>query len=125
MDRPHLRSISVNDFVRWNDERTLLLSPKFQRRRVWPPKARAFLIDTILRGLPIPKLYMRQLLDMRSSKTAHEIRKETLSPSRQRPRTVGRANGILEHRHVMLRLSAENTNNALLVWARSQDTRGH
>lgn len=73
MDRPHLRSIGVNDFIRWNDEGTLLLSPKFQRRRVWPPKAKAFLIDTILRGLPIPKLYMRQHLDLRSSKTVHEV----------------------------------------------------
>ena len=50
-----------------------MLSPKFQRRRVWPTKARAFLIDTILRGLPIPKIYMRQHLDVRSSKTIHEV----------------------------------------------------
>ena len=73
MDRPHLRSIGVNDFIRWHNDGTLLLSPKFQRRRVWPPKARAFLIDTILRGFPIPKLYMRQHLDLRSSRTIHEV----------------------------------------------------
>jgi len=73
MDRPHLRSIGVSDFVRWHKEGTLVLSPKFQRRRIWPPKARAFLIDTILHGLPIPKLYMRQQLDMRSNKTIREI----------------------------------------------------
>ena len=73
MDRPHLRSIGVNEFIRWNADGTLILSPKFQRRRVWPPKARAFLIDTIMRGLPIPKLYMRQHLDTRTSRTIHEI----------------------------------------------------
>src|ERR1700681_622856 len=73
MERPHTRTIGVTDFVRWNQEKTLSLSPKFQRRRVWPPKARAFLIDTILRGLPIPKLYMRQHLDVRGSKTIHDI----------------------------------------------------
>ena len=73
MDRPHLRSIGVTDFVRWNGEGTLLLSPKFQRRRVWPTKARAFLIDTILRGMPVPKIFMRQHLDVRSSKTVHEV----------------------------------------------------
>jgi hypothetical protein len=73
MDRPHLRSIGVNDFLRWNNEEALILSPKFQRRRVWPPKARAFLIDTIMRGLPIPKLYMRQHLDLRSTKTIQEV----------------------------------------------------
>lgn len=73
MDRAHLRSIGVNDFIRWDAERSLILSPKFQRRRVWPTKAKAFLIDTILRGLPIPKLYMRQHLDVKTSKTIHEV----------------------------------------------------
>src|SRR5262249_37425083 len=69
----HQRSVGVNEFIRWRQDGGLVLSPKFQRRRVWPPKARAFLIDTILRGMPIPKLYMRQHLDLRSSKTIHEV----------------------------------------------------
>jgi hypothetical protein len=73
MDQPRLRAIGISDFLRWNAENTLVLSPKFQRRRIWPRKAKAFLIDTILRGLPIPKLYMRQQLDLRSEKTIHEI----------------------------------------------------
>jgi hypothetical protein len=73
MDRPHLRSIGVNEFIRWDADKTLVLSPKFQRRRVWPPKARSFLIDTIMRGLPIPKVFMRQHLDSRSSATVHEL----------------------------------------------------
>lgn len=73
MQRSHSRTIGVTDFLRWHDEKTLTLSPKFQRRLVWPPKARAFLIDTILRGMPIPKLFMRQHLDMRGAKAVHEI----------------------------------------------------
>jgi uncharacterized protein with ParB-like and HNH nuclease domain len=73
MDRPALRSIGVNDFIRWRNDKSLVLSPKFQRRRVWPTKARAYLIDTMVRGLPIPKLYMRQHLDLRSNKSIHEI----------------------------------------------------
>lgn len=73
MERPHLRSIGISDFIRWNQEQSLVLSPKFQRRRIWPQKAKAFLIDTILRGLPIPKLYMRQQLDMRANRTIHEV----------------------------------------------------
>jgi len=73
MERPHLRSISALDFQRWNSSKELLLSPKFQRRRIWQPKARSFLIDTILRGLPIPKLYMRQQLQLSSRKTIHEV----------------------------------------------------
>ena len=73
MDRPHPRSIGVNDFIRWQEDSSLVLSPKFQRRQVWPQKARSYLIDTILRGLPIPKLYMRQQLDVKSTKTIHEV----------------------------------------------------
>lgn len=73
MDRPHLRSVGISDFVRWHSENSLILSPKFQRRRVWPRKARAYLIDTILRGMPIPKLYMRQHLDVEGARTIHEV----------------------------------------------------
>lgn len=73
MERPQQRSVGLNDFIRWNSETSLVLSPKFQRRRVWPKKAKAFLIDTIIRSLPIPKLYMRQHLDVRSSRTIHEV----------------------------------------------------
>jgi len=73
MERPHLRSISSLDFQRWHADTELLLSPKFQRRRIWSPKARSFLIDTILRGLPIPKLYMRQQIQLSPRKTIHEV----------------------------------------------------
>lgn len=98
MDRPHLRTIGINDFIRWNDEGTLVLSPKFQRRRVWPEKARAFLIDTILRGLPIPKIYMRQHLDLKSSKTVHEV-----VDGQQR------LTAVLDFRADRLRLSPDNS----------------
>jgi hypothetical protein len=97
MERPHTRNIGVNDFVRWRDEGTLVLSPKFQRRRVWPSKAKGFLVDTVLRGLPIPKLYMRQHLDVQSSKTIHEV-----VDGQQR------LSAILEFRDDLLRLSDDN-----------------
>jgi hypothetical protein len=73
MDRPSHREIAINELLRWHREGTLSLSPKFQRRRVWPPKAKAFLLDTIIQGMPIPKLYMRQHLNVQSEKTVHEI----------------------------------------------------
>jgi len=73
MDRPHLRSQSILDFSKWQEAHTLILSPKFQRRRIWPPKAKSYLIDTILRGFPIPKIYMRQQLDLKSKEVIHEV----------------------------------------------------
>src|SRR6185295_12018034 len=54
------RNYSVRDFEEWDERKELVLAPKFQRRDVWNPKAKAYLIDTIIRGKPIPKLYMRQ-----------------------------------------------------------------
>lgn len=63
MERTDSRTYSINDFREWNNAGTLVLTPKFQRREVWSPKARSYLIDTILRDLPMPKIFMRQYID--------------------------------------------------------------
>lgn len=67
------RNISVRDFEEWRDRSELVLAPKFQRREVWSDKARSYLIDTILRGKPIPKLYMRQDINPTTRRTTREI----------------------------------------------------
>lgn len=67
------RNISVRDFEEWHDRGELVLAPKFQRREVWSPMARSFLMDTILRGKPIPKLYMRQDVNPKTRRTTREI----------------------------------------------------
>lgn len=38
----------------------IILSPKFQRLPVWEYKAKSYLIDTILCGLPIPRIFIRE-----------------------------------------------------------------
>jgi hypothetical protein len=83
MQRFNTRNYSVRDFEEWNDKGELVLAPKFQRREVWSPKARSFLIDTILRGKPIPKLYMRQSINPTTRRTVREI-----VDGQQRLRTV-------------------------------------
>lgn len=47
-----------------------LLSPKFQRRPVWEYKAKSYLIDSILSGFPIPRIFIRERtnLDMSASR---------------------------------------------------------
>src|SRR5205085_9157798 len=67
------RSYSVRDFEEWNDKGVLELQPKFQRRNVWNPKARSYLMDTIIRGKPIPKIYMRQRLEPQTKKIIREV----------------------------------------------------
>lgn len=77
------RNYSVRDFEEWRERGELVLAPKFQRREVWSDKARSYLIDTILRGKPIPKLYMRQDVNPTSRRTTREI-----VDGQQRLRTV-------------------------------------
>ena len=50
------RNYSVRDCEEWQERSELVLAPKFQRRDVGNPKAKSYLMDTIIRGKPIPKL---------------------------------------------------------------------
>jgi len=67
------RGYSVNDFLSWDERKELILQPKFQRRDVWTPKAKSHLIDTILRGLPIPIVFIRQNVDPELRRTVREV----------------------------------------------------
>lgn len=57
------RTYSIADFVEWDKNGLLELSPDFQRRSVWSDKAKSYLIDTILRGKPMPKILITQKLE--------------------------------------------------------------
>ena len=67
------KQYSINDFRAWYERKELILSPKFQRRRVWSEKAKSYLIDTILRGLPIPPVFIREKIDIDISKSIREV----------------------------------------------------
>jgi len=67
------RNYSIRDFEEWDQRNELVLQPKFQRRDVWSDKARSYLIDTIVRGKPIPKLYMRQDINPKTRRVRREI----------------------------------------------------
>lgn len=58
------RAYNVSDFVEWHQTGLLELSPKFQRRSVWTEKAKSYLVDTVLRGKPIPKILITQTLNV-------------------------------------------------------------
>jgi Protein of unknown function DUF262 len=57
------RTYSIADFVEWDKNGLIELSPDFQRRSVWTDKAKSYLIDTILRGKPMPKIIISQKLE--------------------------------------------------------------
>ncbi|QDK69895.1 DUF262 domain-containing protein [Lactococcus protaetiae] len=64
---------NINDFLEWYDKGQLEMSPKYQRNSVWNSKAESYLIDTILRDLPIPLVFIRQTVDMSLRKTFREV----------------------------------------------------
>lgn len=64
----------VSDFLTWQRDDSLELNPNFQRRPVWKKKAKSFLIDTILRGLPMPIIFLRDLRsDLRTLKPRRDV----------------------------------------------------
>jgi hypothetical protein len=67
------RTYSINDFVEWEKSKQLELNPRFQRRPVWTDKAKSFLIDTILRGKPIPKIFIRQKINVSTKTSTREV----------------------------------------------------
>jgi len=68
-----VRQFSVNDFLSWREHNELELVPWFQRREVWYPKARSYLIDTILKNLPIPIIIIRESISPKTGKTCREV----------------------------------------------------
>jgi len=67
------RVYSVGDYREWDLGGQLILSPRFQRRDVWSEIARSYLMDTIIRGLPIPKIFIRQIIDTTTGKSKREV----------------------------------------------------
>ena len=74
---------TVSDFLSWQKAGTLNLRPIFQRRAVWKPGAKSYFIDTVVRGLPAPIIYLRQRIDLESQSTTREV-----VDGQQRLRTV-------------------------------------
>lgn len=48
----------ISDLRDWSMNSRLELRPSFQRKEVWNPAARIMLIDTILRQVPMPKMFL-------------------------------------------------------------------
>lgn len=67
------RTYSINDFVEWDKAGQLELNPRFQRRPVWTDKAKSYLIDTILRGKPIPKVFIRQRINVSTKTSTRDV----------------------------------------------------
>jgi hypothetical protein len=65
---------TIVDYCQALARNEIVVNRDYQRsEKVWPSAARSFLIETILLGYPIPKLYLYQVTDLKSRKTVKHI----------------------------------------------------
>ncbi len=55
-------SNSISDLLDWTDNSRLELRPSFQRKSVWGEAAKIMLMDTILKNIPMPKIFVSNLV---------------------------------------------------------------
>ena len=63
----------ISDLYAWIKGNELILAPEFQRADTWPPSAQRFFIDTLLRDLPIPPVYIRLTTDADTKTSYREV----------------------------------------------------
>lgn len=74
----------ISDFISFKRAGKLTLSPRFQRRSVWKPGAKSYLIDTIIRNFPIPIIFLR---DTAIDPITFEFKRDVID-GQQRLRTI-------------------------------------
>lgn len=66
--------MTIADYCSAFARREILINKRYQRSPdVWPLPARSYLIETILKGFPIPKLALHQVTDLKSKKTLKHV----------------------------------------------------
>ena len=73
MDRPERSTYTPLDFLTWRAADGLDIAPKFQRRGVWSTSARSYFIDTLLRQMPVPPLYIRVTQSQDKTRVVRDI----------------------------------------------------
>lgn len=67
-------TFTIVDYCTAMTRKEIIVERAYQRSaQVWPQAARSFLIESILLGYPIPKLYLYQQTDLKSRKTIKHI----------------------------------------------------
>ena len=68
-----LEQYPISDMLSWMEDGDLILNPKFQRKLVWPLAAKTYLIDTVLRGKPMPNIMIRAIIDPVTRRSNREV----------------------------------------------------
>ncbi|MEX2150528.1 MAG: DUF262 domain-containing protein [Steroidobacteraceae bacterium] len=65
---------SIAEIIDWFKHRQLVVNTDYQRGGgLWPPAAKSYFIDTILREFPFPKVYFHERLDPATKRPRREI----------------------------------------------------
>lgn len=67
-------TMSVVDYCGFMERGEVRIDKTYQRSsEIWPERARSYLIETILKGFPIPKFALHQETDLQSRKTVKKV----------------------------------------------------
>lgn len=65
---------SIAELVDWFKRRDLVVNTEYQRGGgLWPPSAKSYFIDTILKEFPFPKVYFHERVDKETKRPRREI----------------------------------------------------
>jgi 5-methylcytosine-specific restriction endonuclease McrA len=73
MAKYHPWLLQVGDLPGKWDRREIIPDPEWQRGYIWKLKDEQLLIDSILKGIPIPKFYLTQDFDSRKKANVHNV----------------------------------------------------
>jgi hypothetical protein len=73
MDRVDYQPLVVQDLANLHKAGELDLNPWYQRRSVWLPTQKAYLVNTLFEKKPVPSCYIRHYLDITTEKSIKEV----------------------------------------------------
>ena len=73
MDRVDYELLIIQDLLNFYRDKTFNINPWYQRRSVWSEPQKAYLINTIFEGMPVPSLYIRHQIDVDAEKSIKEV----------------------------------------------------
>lgn len=73
MERPRRSEYTPNDLSAFDEAGTLEITPKFQRRTVWRTPQRSYFVDSLLRGMPVPPIFLRETHSEDFKKTIRQV----------------------------------------------------
>jgi len=97
------RNKTILDIINYHNNGNLNLQPSFQRKSVWTVKDRSALIDSLMRGYPIPAIFLYARSE--NGKTIYDV-----IDRKQRIETILMFMGILKGKFSLKCLSGKKLN---------------